>query len=169
LLLERLTYHLRHSKLTVISTARPSDALASFTARRKACSLPAMPDAGRVRKPWYCRVTSAAAARAGVIAPIQPNGAVTPCVYISDIEVGNLRRKRFTEIWNNPLFDRLCDREDRGDHCRVCDYRNYCGGCRARAYAYTGDITAAIQAAYITRECGRSSRATVPRRRWTPK
>jgi len=36
----------------------------------------------------------------------------------------------------------LADREDRGDHCGVCTYRHYCGGCRARALAYTGDIQA---------------------------
>lgn len=73
---------------------------------------------------------------------VQPNGVVTPCVYISGEEVGDLRRQRFAEIWNNPLFAVLSDREDRGDHCGVCDYRSYCGGCRARAFAYTGDMTA---------------------------
>ncbi len=73
---------------------------------------------------------------------IQPNGAVTPCVYIPSIHVGDVRRQPFREIWNNELFARLSDREDRGDHCGVCDYRNYCGGCRARALAYTDDIQA---------------------------
>jgi radical SAM protein with 4Fe4S-binding SPASM domain len=24
--------------------------------------------------------------------------------------------------------------------CGVCEYRDICGGCRNRAYAYTGDI-----------------------------
>jgi len=73
---------------------------------------------------------------------IQPNGDVTPCVYISTEVVGNLRRQSLAEIWDHELFRTLQDREDRGDHCGVCDYRVYCGGCRARALAYTGDITA---------------------------
>jgi radical SAM protein with 4Fe4S-binding SPASM domain len=73
---------------------------------------------------------------------IQPNGIVTPCVYISGIKVGDVRQQSFHDIWNNPLFDTLADREDRGDHCGVCTYRHYCGGCRARALAYTGDIQA---------------------------
>ena len=73
---------------------------------------------------------------------IQPNGFVTPCVYISGIKVGDVRQQSFHDIWNNPLFDTLADREDRGDHCGVCTYRHYCGGCRARALAYTGDIQA---------------------------
>ncbi len=73
---------------------------------------------------------------------IQPKGAITPCVYIPGEEIGNVRRQSLAEIWNNPLFDTLQDRDDRGDHCGVCDYRAYCGGCRARALAYTDDIQA---------------------------
>jgi radical SAM protein with 4Fe4S-binding SPASM domain len=73
---------------------------------------------------------------------VQPNGIVTPCVYIPFQKVGDIRTQSLKEIWNNPLFDTLADREDRGDHCGVCDYRPYCGGCRARALSYTGDIQA---------------------------
>lgn len=73
---------------------------------------------------------------------IQPNGRVNPCVYIPSHEVGDLRKSHFLDIWNNSLFDLLSDRDDRGDHCGICDYRHYCGGCRARAVSYTGDIQA---------------------------
>jgi len=73
---------------------------------------------------------------------VQPNGTITPCVYMSSEKVGNIREATLAEIWNNRLFAVLSDREDRGDHCGVCDYRAYCGGCRARALAYTGDVTA---------------------------
>ena len=73
---------------------------------------------------------------------VQPDGGITPCVYIPSKPVGNVREKPFAEIWNNPLFETLSDREDRGDHCGVCDYRHYCGGCRARSLAYTDDIQA---------------------------
>jgi len=72
----------------------------------------------------------------------QPNGDVTPCVYISQIKVGNLRTSRLQEIWDNPLFELLSNREDRRHYCAVCEDRAYCGGCRARALAYTGDIRA---------------------------
>jgi len=73
---------------------------------------------------------------------IQPNGKLTPCVYISSVKVGDLRRQSLAEIWESDLFALLSDRSRRGDHCAVCDYKAYCGGCRARALAYTGDITA---------------------------
>jgi len=73
---------------------------------------------------------------------VQPDGTITPCVYMPTVTVGNIREKSFKEIWNNPLFDTLADREDLGDHCGVCDFRHYCGGCRARALSYTGDMQA---------------------------
>jgi radical SAM protein with 4Fe4S-binding SPASM domain len=73
---------------------------------------------------------------------IQPNGIINACVYIPSEEVGDIRRQGFKQIWDNALFDTLSDRDDRGDHCGVCDYKHYCGGCRARAESYTGDIQA---------------------------
>ena len=36
----------------------------------------------------------------------------------------------------------LRDRHDLKEHCGSCDYKNVCGGCRARAYAYFDDIKA---------------------------
>jgi len=74
---------------------------------------------------------------------IEPNGDVTPCVYMPSLVVGNLRKAQFGEIWNNSLFEKLSDRNHSSGHCPTCDYRAYCGGCRARAYSYTGDVLAA--------------------------
>lgn len=73
---------------------------------------------------------------------VQPNGQVTPCVFMPSDVVGDLRRQSFEQIWRNPLFELLADRDDRGDHCGVCDFRHFCGGCRARALFYTGDVQA---------------------------
>lgn len=73
---------------------------------------------------------------------IQPNGHVNPCVYMPSQKLGDLRKSTFAEIWNQPLEAILSDRDDRGDHCGVCDYRAFCGGCRARAESYTGDVQA---------------------------
>jgi hypothetical protein len=35
---------------------------------------------------------------------IQPNGDITPCVYISTLKVGSLRRQSLAEIWDCSLF-----------------------------------------------------------------
>ncbi len=73
---------------------------------------------------------------------VQPNGKVNPCVYMPTRTIGDLRKNNLKEIWDQPLEAILSDREDRGDHCGVCDYKFYCGGCRARAESYTGDLQA---------------------------
>ena len=76
-----------------------------------------------------------------IYAAIQPNGDVTPCVFYP-VVVGNLRTEDFQEIWENaPLLRLLRDREALKEPCRSCRFKYVCGGCRARAYAYTGDPT----------------------------
>jgi len=73
---------------------------------------------------------------------IQPDGIVTPCVYMP-IVVGDLKKQTFKEIWTtSPVLEKLRSREDLKGHCGICEYRSACGGCRARAYAYFGDLKA---------------------------
>ena len=71
---------------------------------------------------------------------IQPNGKVTPCVFMP-IEIGDIRTDDFEEMWlTHPVLKVLRDRDDRTGHCKVCQYKFYCGGCRARSYGYFGDL-----------------------------
>ncbi|MCD6444503.1 radical SAM protein [Candidatus Bathyarchaeota archaeon] len=74
-----------------------------------------------------------------IYAGIQPDGEVIPCVFMP-IPVGNLRKNLFWDIWtSSPLFNLLRNRGELKGFCRKCPYKNVCGGCRARAYAYYGD------------------------------
>ena len=74
---------------------------------------------------------------------IQPDGEVTPCVFMP-IPVGNLREHKFADIWaNSPILKQLRTREDLDPGCGICQYRSSCGGCRARAYGYFGNFKAA--------------------------
>jgi len=74
---------------------------------------------------------------------IEPNGDVTPCVYLPHRVMGSVRRRPVAEIFRNSVFwDILNDRDRRLHHCEVCAFRNYCGGCRARADAYYGQLHA---------------------------
>ena len=74
-------------------------------------------------------------------AAIEPDGTVTPCVFLP-YPVGNLREKSFWDIWNDPFFENFRDRSRLKGFCGQCPYKLICGGCRARAYAYYGDVTA---------------------------
>jgi len=73
---------------------------------------------------------------------IQPNGEVTPCVFLP-LVAGNLREENFLSIWkNSKVLNSLRSREDLKGGCKDCNYRYVCGGCRARGYAYFSDIKA---------------------------
>jgi len=74
---------------------------------------------------------------------IEPNGNVTPCVYLPHRVMGNVREGRLADIFRNSVFwEVLNDRDRRLHHCEVCAFRTYCGGCRARADAYFGQLHA---------------------------
>ncbi len=74
---------------------------------------------------------------------IQPDGKVTPCVYMPELVVGDLRKQSFKEIWEeSSVMISLRDRSNLQGHCADCEYKALCGGCRARAYAYFGDLKA---------------------------
>ncbi|MHA1208548.1 MAG: SPASM domain-containing protein [Candidatus Freyarchaeota archaeon] len=75
-------------------------------------------------------------------AALEPEGSLQPCVFLP-IKLGNLREERFEDIWDkHPLLQVLRDRDNLWGTCRTCEYRDVCGGCRARAYGYFGDVRA---------------------------
>ncbi len=77
-----------------------------------------------------------------IYAGLQPDGTVIPCVFLP-LPVGNLREQDFWEIWtNSPILKTLRDRNKLKGTCGICPFKNVCGGCRARAYAYFKDLTA---------------------------
>ncbi|MFO7848714.1 MAG: radical SAM/SPASM domain-containing protein, partial [Spirochaetia bacterium] len=46
----------------------------------------------------------------------------------------------FAGLWRDaPLFEEVRREDDYGGKCGICEYRRVCGGCRARAYASSGD------------------------------
>ena len=74
---------------------------------------------------------------------VEPNGGITPCVYLPHRVLGNIRQRRLEDIFrNNEFWELLCDRDHRTHHCEVCEFKHYCGGCRARADAYFGELNA---------------------------
>ncbi len=142
LLLRRLQEHLTEGKITIVSTAPQFGRSCIVYGPEEGLFATGHAGRGPGKKTMVLSRYIGGCGTGRCYCAIQPNGIITPCVYISDIKVGDIRQKSFHEIWNNELFDTLSDREDRGDHCGVCTYRHYCGGCRARALAYTGDIQA---------------------------
>jgi len=76
----------------------------------------------------YCRIT--------------PEGNLTPCPFI-DEAVGSLKTASFQELWSGAkLMRELRDREKLEGRCGTCEFSAMCSGCRARAFAETGNYMA---------------------------
>lgn len=72
---------------------------------------------------------------------ISPTGQVQPCAYL-DMPLGNVKDQPFDTIWReNQALQRLRTLEYQGK-CGSCDFKERCGGCRARANYYNGDYMA---------------------------
>lgn len=72
------------------------------------------------------------------------DGHLQPCGFL-DIDCGDLRAASFDfqRVYEeSPVFNDLRDRSRYGGKCGRCEFVNVCGGCRARAYALTGDYMA---------------------------
>ncbi len=70
---------------------------------------------------------------------VSSKGDVYPCGYLP-VRAGNIRKQPFRMIWErSEVFNELRDPGKLKGKCGVCEYRMVCGGCRARAYASTGD------------------------------
>jgi AdoMet-dependent heme synthase len=69
-------------------------------------------------------------------------GEVFPSGFLP-VSAGNIRRQSLTELYrHSPLFAALRDTANLKGKCGVCEFREVCGGSRARAYAMTGDMFA---------------------------
>jgi heme b synthase len=73
---------------------------------------------------------------------VSHRGEVFPCGYLP-VEAGNIRQQPFREIWESAaVFGALRDPDLLEGKCGICEFKRICGGCRARAYALTGNYLA---------------------------
>ena len=94
------------------------------------------------------------------IADIDPQGNVHPDQFWTSHTLGNVRQRRFSEIWSDgsdALLAGLRDRAPRlGGRCGACQWKDVCGGSfRVRALQVFGDAWAEDPGCYLTdEECG---------------
>lgn len=70
---------------------------------------------------------------------VSHTGEIYPSGFLP-VSAGNVRRDDLVGVYrDSPLFRQLRDRSLLKGKCGVCEYREVCGGSRARAYALTGD------------------------------
>ena len=72
---------------------------------------------------------------------ISHTGKVQICGFL-ETKCGDVRAAdyNFKHIWDtSPVFLQMRDLDNYHGRCGYCEYRTVCGGCRARAFATTGD------------------------------
>ncbi|MBU2591227.1 MAG: radical SAM protein [Nitrospinae bacterium] len=71
---------------------------------------------------------------------VSNKGDIYPCGYLP-LTAGNVRVTPFQKIWEeSKLFEDLRNPELLTGKCGICNFKYICSGCRARAYAATGDF-----------------------------
>ena len=63
---------------------------------------------------------------------ITPDGKLTPCPYVPTA-AGDLRRESFGDVWRTASLFHELRTAALGGKCGRCEYREMCGGCRARS------------------------------------
>ncbi|OGW87493.1 MAG: hypothetical protein A3A81_03950 [Omnitrophica bacterium RIFCSPLOWO2_01_FULL_45_10b] len=91
------------------------------------------------------------------IACIDSQGNVHPDQFWTHYSLGNVRERKFSEIWSDPEEPLLKKLRNRKEHvhgrCRACRFFDVCGGSlRVRAEIATGDPWASDPACYLTDE-----------------
>lgn len=73
---------------------------------------------------------------------VSHTGEVQPSGFLP-VSAGNVRRESLTSIYrDSALFRALRNSENLKGKCKVCEFREICGGSRARAYAINHDVLA---------------------------
>lgn len=73
---------------------------------------------------------------------VSHSGEVFPCGYLP-VSAGNVRNESLEKIWRDAeVFKILRDPKNLQGKCGYCEYKRICMGCRARAFALTGNYLA---------------------------
>jgi radical SAM protein with 4Fe4S-binding SPASM domain len=71
---------------------------------------------------------------------ITPEGFVSPCEWLTDFKLGNLRDQSLESIWYGPEFQAFRKNFEDEDDCTPCELRPGCGRCPAHSYLETGNL-----------------------------
>lgn len=73
---------------------------------------------------------------------IKPNGDLSPCIMMRDVEYGSIRKYSISEILEAPEYKKAASlSKDYIDGCSDCEFRYACFDCRPDAMAGENDIT----------------------------
>jgi radical SAM protein with 4Fe4S-binding SPASM domain len=71
---------------------------------------------------------------------ITPDGNISPCEWLTDFKLGNLRQNKLREIWYSQPFLDFRNVFEEEPECHTCELRPGCQRCPAQSYLETGNL-----------------------------
>jgi heme b synthase len=110
--------------------------------RRAGRPVPDIPTHGGGRPGHHLHSMTRGCLAGSAVCFISHRGDVYPCGYLP-VSAGSLRSETFSNIWQHGrVFQDLRDPELLEGKCGVCEFKQLCLGCRARAYGITNNYLA---------------------------
>jgi len=136
-LLKRITHEEFSGRMEVKVTCGPHYQRVVREQNKADSLLPEQTGAGQTgHKPGH--ISKGCLAGSGVLF-VGHSGDVFPCGYLP-VHCGNILQTPIEKIWSESGdLARMRDPRQLKGKCGICSYRGVCGGCRARAFAATGD------------------------------
>jgi heme b synthase len=111
-------------------------------ARRAGLPVPDLPAHGGGRAPHDMHSMTRGCLAGSGVCFLSHKGEVYPCGYLP-VSAGSVRTQAFSDIWRNaPVLNELRDPDLLEGKCGICEFKQVCLGCRARAYGITHDYLA---------------------------
>jgi len=71
---------------------------------------------------------------------ISARGDILPCIFMQDFSVGNILKDDLRTAAFHPVIQSIAKKNELKGICGSCEYKQQCGGCRAKARTTAGDI-----------------------------
>jgi radical SAM protein with 4Fe4S-binding SPASM domain len=124
-----------HSGSVIPQTDRNAAPLVQLLTQEQYRELAETRSAGTHTEPQHCRPGHVRGA-------ITPSGHVSPCEWLTDFKLGNLRERSLRDIWFGEEFLAFRRRFEQEAECPSCELRTGCERCPAHSYLETGDLLA---------------------------
>ena len=127
---ERAEQEINRGGLTSISRSRPLWVMCNRNTGSLGADTPHKDTAGRICSIGFDGLC------------ILPDATILPCRRLP-IPIGNLKNDSLLKIWHtSDLLWEIADKRNLKGKCNSCEFITRCSGCRAMAYAHTGDYLA---------------------------
>lgn len=110
----------------------------------------------RAEEVWQLLIFHGGCSAGTKMSNVDPRGDVHACQFWGHRTLGNVRERKFSEIWRDRADEFQVMMRDKAAHvtgrCAECKYNAVCGGCRIRAEVVHGDAWGEDPACYLTDE-----------------